>query len=230
MLLSSSKVLRNFSMRMMTQEILSFTIAALLAAPLSGTACAQQSVNPASSPAGMKHSIPPRLTLAGVENFGEVTPTLYRGGQPTNEGFDSLSKLGIGIVVDLRGFRESERKEVEQRRMEYVAIPWRCFHPTDAVFARFLALLQKNQGKKVFVHCRLGDDRTGMMIAAYRIAEQGWTAEEARKEMEAFGVSWVHRLICPTLGSYEEKFPTEFDTGPAFRELRPAAPTSQPHP
>ena len=48
----------------------------------------------------------------------------------------------------------------------------------------------------------MGDDRTAMMIASYRIAEDGWSAERAEKEMEKFGFSFAHRrLICPGLSS-----------------------------
>jgi tyrosine-protein phosphatase SIW14 len=163
---------------------------------------------------------PPRSKLRGVPNFGKVTPTLYRGGQPTKEGFTNLGKLGIDIVVDLRGSRASERLVVTGLGMRYVALPWQCYSPRDEVFAQFLTLLRENPGKKVFVHCKVGDDRTGMEIAAYRMAEQGWTAEEARREMEAYGVNWFHSTICPGLGSYEGKFPQRFQTSPAFQGLR----------
>src|SRR6266849_2152549 len=178
-----------------------------LVAFLGVTACAarhaQQSASttvPAAIPRysdGAKHSIPPKSTLRGVSNFGEVSPTLYRGAQPTKEGFDNLAKRGINIVVDLRGSRQSEREQVTKLGMQYVPIPWRCFHPEDEIFARFLSLLRENPGKRVFVHCRVGDDRTGMMIAAYRMAREGWSAEKAEKEMEKFGFSFTHRrLIC----------------------------------
>jgi len=86
--------------------------------------------------------------------------------------------------------------------------------------AQFLRLLHDNHVKKVFVHCQTGDDRTGMMIAAYRMTEQGWTAEEAMKEMEAYGFTSSHHLICPGLASYEARFPTRFKTSPGFRDLR----------
>jgi tyrosine-protein phosphatase SIW14 len=124
-------------------------------------------------------------------------------------------------VIDLRGYRESERKIVRNLGMQYVAMHWECSFPKDKTFAEFLALLRKNAGKKVFVHCRLGDDRTAMMIASYRMAEEGWSAEKAKLEMEKYGFSFAHRnLICPGLSSYEEKFPHRFKTSPAFRHLR----------
>jgi protein tyrosine phosphatase (PTP) superfamily phosphohydrolase (DUF442 family) len=145
---------------------------------------------------------------------------LYRGGQPSKGGFANLAKLGIDIVVDLRGSRAGERRVVTGLGMRYVAIPWRCYSPRDEVFAQFLTLLRENPGKKVFVHCKVGDDRTGMDIAAYRMAEQGWTAEEAKKEMALYGVDWFHRMICPRLSSYEKHFPERFQTSPAFQGLR----------
>jgi tyrosine-protein phosphatase SIW14 len=173
-------------------------------------------------------SIARRLTIVGVPNAGEVTPNLYRGAQPNARGFQALAKLGVNIVVDLRGSREDERERVNKLGMQYVAIPWHCPFPKDDAFARFLELLRQNPGKKVFVHCRLGDDRAGMTIAAYRMAEQGWTPQEAMREMEAYGFSLSHHFICPGLSSYETSFPRRFSTSPAFRELRAATP-SAPH-
>jgi tyrosine-protein phosphatase SIW14 len=173
-----------------------------------------------SAPNETTPAISPQSTLQGVPNFGKATPTLYRGGQPNKEGFANLAKLGIDIVVDLRGTRAGERRTVTGLGMKYVPIPWRCFHPHDEVFAQFLTLLRENPGKKVFVHCKVGDDRTGMDIAAYRMAEQGWTAEDAEKEMAVYGVDWFHRTICPGLATYEEHFPARFQASPAFQDLR----------
>jgi hypothetical protein len=60
-----------------------------------------------------------------------------------------------------------------------------------------------------------------MMIASYRMAEEGWSADKAKREMEEFGFSFAHRnLICPGLSSYEENFPERFKTSIAFRHLR----------
>lgn len=172
-----------------------------------------------SVPSGAKPAVAPRSRLQGVPNFGTVTATLYRGGQPTKEGFGNLAKIGINIVVDLRGSRASERQVVTGLGMTYVALPWHCYSPHDEHFAQFLTLLRQNPGKKVFVHCRDGDDRTGMDIAAYRMAEEAWTAQAAKEEMEAYGVNWFRRTICPGLASYEEQFPARYKTSPAFRDL-----------
>ena len=202
-----------------------FRVCRMLAIPLllAITICAGegpplQSGNSASRPA---RPIGQKRKIKGVGNFGEATPTLFRGAQPSHEGFAELAKMGIDIVVDARGDRtDSEGKEVGKLGMQYVAIPWHCPFPNDDVFVRFLKLLQENPNKKVFVHCRLGEDRTGMMVAAYRMAAQGWSADEAMREMHQFGFSTIHLFICPGLASYEKSFPQHLRSNPAFEGLR----------
>ena len=201
-----------------TRTVGCFAILVLLAATLSSAADMYPGAK-ASSPA--HRSSPNKSMRKNLPNFGEATTTLYHGGQPSKRGFGILAKMGVNMVVDLRGSRDSERKIVTHLGMQYVALPWHCWFPKDEIFAQFLTLLRKNPGKKIFVHCRLGDDRTAMMIASYRMAQEGWSAERAEKEMEKFGFSFAHRrLICPGLSSYEEKFPQRFKTSPAFRHLR----------
>jgi tyrosine-protein phosphatase SIW14 len=162
-----------------------------------------------------------RLEEKGVTNFGEVTPHLYRGGLLRGDGLKALKKLGIEIVVDTHANDSSEERDVRALGMKYVAIPWHCPWPRDEVFAKFIKLLRENKSKKVFVHCRLGDDRTGMMVAAYRMSEEGWTAEEAMREMKSFGFSHSHHFICPSLAGYEKSFPERLRNNPAFQGIRP---------
>jgi tyrosine-protein phosphatase SIW14 len=154
-----------------------------------------------------------------------VTPNLYRGAQPSVRGFESLSKMGVNVVVDLREGNEGdvEEKIVTKDGMKFVGIPWRCTDPKDEYFAKFLTVLRDNPDKKVFVHCHVGVDRTGMMIAAYRMSEQGWTAEEALREMKSFGFSSFHQFLCSGLEAYELRFPTVVSSSPAFQTLRASA-------
>jgi tyrosine-protein phosphatase SIW14 len=191
----------------------------LLAASLCPAAGAQDPSKPA-NPAMAEHVFAQKIVLHGVPNPGEVTPLLFRGAQPSAEGFSTLSKMGIGIVIDLRGERDGERERVTALGMEYIAIPSHCSHMTDEGVAKFLTVLRDNPDKKIFVHCVYGVDRTGMMIAAYRMT-QGWTAEESRREMESFGFSRKHRAMCPGLASFESSFPSAFANHSAFENLRP---------
>ncbi len=161
-----------------------------------------------------------KLQEKGVPNFGEVTPTLYRGGLLHTAGLKVLATMGINVVVDTHANDVSEEKTVKSLGMEYVAIPWHCPWPRDEVFAKFLKVLRENKGRKVFVHCRLGDDRTGMMVAAYRMADEGWTADEAMNEMKMFGFTQAHHFICPGLARYEKHFPERLKNNPAFAGVR----------
>lgn len=178
---------------------------------LSAVVSAQDSAKPPASGVAEHpdRAIGQKRQVKGLPNFGEVTPTLFRGAQPSAQGLKALAKMGVNIVVDARGDRaDSEGKQVTQLGMKYVAIPWRCPFPNDDVFVKFLKLMRDNPDKKVFVHCRLGDDRTGMMVAAYRMAIQDWSADEAMHEMQQFGFSTFHQyFMCPRLASYEKAFP-----------------------
>jgi len=196
---------------------------AFLVTTMCATSVAYHTMNASAGLAPTDRTIARKLAVEGVPKLGEVSPTLFRGAQPTRQGFHKLAEMGITIVVDLRERgREGEHRQVTKLGMRFVEMPWMCFHPKDTDMAQFLKLLRDNRGKKVFVHCQTGDDRTGMMVAAYRMAEQGWTAEEAMKEMEAYGFTSSHHLFCPRLSSYEAEFPKRFRTSATFRDLRPS--------
>lgn len=179
---------------------------------------ASQTISGTDSESRTGESVGPHyLPLVGVPNFAEVTPELYRGGQPTVDGLQALAASGINIVIDTRGFDQREQAEVTRLGMQYIAIPWHCPFPKDNVFASFLAVLRDHPRRKIFVHCRLGDDRSGMMIASYRMAEEGWTSAQAMDEMKAGGFTFSHHLICPGLAHYEKEFPRHYATNPIFR-------------
>jgi protein tyrosine phosphatase (PTP) superfamily phosphohydrolase (DUF442 family) len=192
--------------------------ALLLASTLYLSAGPHQADN---SSASVAHSMATRQKVIGISNFSKVSPSLYRGGQPSSAGIESLQKMGIGIVVDMReGRNQSEKAAVQKAGMQCVSIPWHCPFPSDKTFARFLKLIQENPQEKIFVHRRLGDDRTGMAMAAYRMAIEGWSADEAMNEMRALGFTGVHHEICPGLARYEKSFPHRLQTGASFKDLR----------
>ena len=199
-----------------------FPVFALLAIPLFVGSPSPQGDHPEatpSKPSAAQHEMGRHLKAKGVPNFGEVTSTLYRGGQPTKEGFETLARMGIAIIVDT-GRSKRDEKLVTSLGMTYVSLPWYCPFPKDKVFAEFIEITKQNPHKKIFVHCRLGDDRTGMMIAAYRMAVEHWTAKEALEEMHEFGYRGIHHLMCPGLGSYEKGFPKRLQNDPVFENLR----------
>jgi tyrosine-protein phosphatase SIW14 len=163
-----------------------------------------------------------KLRLAGIPNAGKVTDVLFRGAQPKEVGLSELKMLGITTIVDLRGEdRERvawERKRAESLGMRFVHIPVNGWSPpTDEQVAQFLSLLHDNPGQKIFVHCRFGEDRTSVFIAAYRIAAERWPAEQAIKEMYFFG---FNGLWHPSMKSFVQDFPSRLNSVPGLAPLR----------
>jgi protein-tyrosine phosphatase len=128
----------------------------------------------------------------GIENFHQVDSNVYRGAQPSTEGFAYLASLGVKTVVDLReadARSAAEERIVAANGMKYVNVPMTGLTPpTDSEINRILAIL--DSGDTVFVHCKRGADRTGAIIAAYRIDHDGWDNTRALKEAMGSGMSF----------------------------------------
>jgi tyrosine-protein phosphatase SIW14 len=135
----------------------------------------------------------------GVPNFQKVDDHVYRGAQPTGQGFKSLAKLGIKTVVDLResGNRSRvEEKIVRAAGMGYVTVPMNGLEaPSNDKVGKVLALLEDTSTGPVFVHCQHGADRTGAVIACYRIEHDRWKNDQALREAKSLGMSFFERAI-----------------------------------
>jgi len=130
--------------------------------------------------------------VPGVINFAKVDAALWRGSQPTAEGFRNLEKLGVRTIVSFRHDND-DLPLLKGTGLKYLRIPSRAFRPKDANIARFLKLMEDPIHWPVFIHCAQGRDRTGYNVAAYRMVYQGWKAEDAIAEMKAFRFNrvWV---------------------------------------
>ena len=133
-------------------------------------------------------------SVQGIHNFYKVDEHVYRGGQPTDEGFQYLAKIGVKTVIDLRGAGEGRRDEesvVSAAGMKYVNVPMTGLTPpTVAEITKILAILEDETTGPVFVHCQRGADRTGAVIASYRIEHDGWDNARALKEAMGNGMSF----------------------------------------
>jgi tyrosine-protein phosphatase SIW14 len=127
----------------------------------------------------------PRDDLQGLKNFAVVSEALSRGAQPTAEGFAELKRRGVKTIVNLRS-AHADRDVLAGIGLQYVEIPCHAWHPEQDDVLKFLKIALDPKNQPVFVHCEHGSDRTGMMVAVYRILEQGWTSEDAVKELSNF--------------------------------------------
>jgi tyrosine-protein phosphatase SIW14 len=148
---------------------------------------------------GLAGSDPQPRDLPGLHNFYQVNEHIYRGAQPANNGFSELAKLGIKTIIDLRepGSRsESEKKAVEAAGMHYLSFPLAGYGaPPNDVVSKLLTLLDDSTAGPVFVHCRRGADRTGTILAVYRIVHDHWENAKALAEAKVFGMSWTERAM-----------------------------------
>jgi protein tyrosine phosphatase (PTP) superfamily phosphohydrolase (DUF442 family) len=122
------------------------------------------------------------VTLAGVPNLHQVSPTLFRSAQPTRGGMATLEKNGIHTVVNLRSFH-SDRDELKGTGLKEAHLFMKAWHPERKEVIEFLKIATDPGQTPVLVHCQHGADRTGALCACYRVIVQGWTKEEAIREM-----------------------------------------------
>ena len=132
-----------------------------------------------------------------IDNFGRVDATYYRGAQPQGRDYADLATLGIKTVINLTSddALAEEKSMVEQAGMKYLQIPMTTHAvPTAAQLAEFLKVVNDSASQPVYVHCVGGRHRTGVMTAAYRITHDGWTSDQAFKEMKQFkfGADFLH--------------------------------------
>lgn len=128
-----------------------------------------------------------------------VDDNVYRGKQPSKQDIPKLAGMGIRTVLDLRERFEHkawERGAVEAAGMQYVRIGLPgTLEPTEHEIDRILAVLEDPTRGPVFIHCRRGADRTGLVIACYRIAHDHWTNAQALTEAREQGLSRFEILM-----------------------------------
>ena len=130
-----------------------------------------------------------------LPNFRRVNEQLYRGGQPEPGGMQKLADLGIKTVVNLRSPGErtrSEEREAAAVGLRYFNIPLKPYsRPEDEEIERVLSIIDTPENQPVFVHCKRGKDRTGTVVAIYRIRHDHWTADAALQEAKTLGMRWL---------------------------------------
>ncbi|HLA10202.1 MAG TPA: tyrosine-protein phosphatase [Pyrinomonadaceae bacterium] len=147
-----------------------------------------------------------------LPKFHKVNSVLYRGAQPKRGGLERLAKLGIKTILDLRGAGDRARAQEQEAvglGIRYFNVPIKWYgRPTDQQVDRALQIINAPENHPVFVHCGHGVDRTGLMIAVYRIAQEGWTSSAAKAEAKRLGMHWWKFGLKDYIGDYHRRLST----------------------
>jgi tyrosine-protein phosphatase SIW14 len=132
-----------------------------------------------------------------IDNFGRVDSVLYRGAQPAGRDYQALKQLGVKSIINLTSddADANEKAAAESAGLTYVQIPMTTHTPpTSSQLSEFLGIVNDPANDPVYVHCVGGRHRTGVMTAVYRMTHDGWTADQAFKEMKQynFGADFLH--------------------------------------
>lgn len=125
---------------------------------------------------------------SSMDNLFRVSADLYRSEQPTAKNIADLQVLGIGTILDLRHYHTDSRTLA---RAGFILREQRMNAGKITVDDLVAALRQfRDAPKPVLVHCWHGSDRTGAVVAAYRIVFENWTAEAALDELRHGGYGY----------------------------------------
>lgn len=157
-----------------------------------------------------------RAPYDGLRHYGTVQEgVLCRSGQPTPEQLTELiQRHSLKTVVALRGSRnpddpdsweQAERQACGEHGVDFVTLPSNHKNPPTAEqVEQFLELMRDEARHPVLIHCRIGQQRTGMYCALFRVHLQGVDPEEALREMDDLGFNIRHRRHQQLLKAYRE--------------------------
>lgn len=123
-----------------------------------------------------------KVILNGCPNLWKVSDRLYRSAQPNKIGFKGLWTLGIRSVINLRTMHY-DSLYADSKDFILHRYPMACWHPEIEDVISCLIIINDFLDP-VLIHCKHGSDRTGSMVALYRIIIEGWSKEDALKEMQ----------------------------------------------
>ncbi|MCB0414261.1 MAG: dual specificity protein phosphatase family protein [Bdellovibrionales bacterium] len=141
----------------------------------------------------------PPSDIDEIKNFHQVTESLYRGARPESDGLQYLKRTDMHTILNIENNStaiKEEQQQAEELGIHFISSPmsW-TVSPTDEQIDEILGALQNPENFPIYVHCKHGRDRTGLIIGLYRVEVQGWSPQEAYQEMKKLGFrSWLKAL------------------------------------
>lgn len=128
---------------------------------------------------------------AVIPNFAEVHSGFYRGGRPKKAGVQFLAKNGIKVVINLENDKKAiadDKQWVEANGMIFISSPMGWLEsPSDSEINFILHTIKDSANWPIFIHCKHGEDRTGLVVGLYRVLEDQWKPSDAYTEMLDLG-------------------------------------------
>jgi hypothetical protein len=137
-----------------------------------------------------------------VGNLYRIEDGFYRGAQPTASGIKELSGLGVRSILDLAGGL-GDARFVSGDSVKLFHVPMSAWGLHDDLVLQALRIMADPANRPLMVHCQHGADRTGALVALYRVVVQGWTKEAAVREMNAGG--YHHSFLFKNLDRYVQR-------------------------
>lgn len=135
-----------------------------------------------------------------IPNYQTVEEGLTRGGRPTQKDLEWLRSQGFKTIINLEDSDSAvaqEKKWADKLGFDTVNAPMDVFEtPSETKTAQLLAILNDPLvNGPIYIHCKEGRDRTGLLVGLHRVLNRGWDAKTSYKEMLKYGFrSWLSAL------------------------------------
>jgi tyrosine-protein phosphatase SIW14 len=141
----------------------------------------------------------PTPTKIQIPNFHLVSDSIFRGGRPSADGITWLAQNHVKTDIDLENDERPisvEQTLATNAGVQFVSFPMNAYAtPSDDTVNQILELMGSPDDQPVFVHCHHGENRTGLIVALFRVLNQGWTSQAAYNEMMTDGFSMGGNLV-----------------------------------
>ncbi|MHC4884961.1 MAG: phosphatase domain-containing putative toxin [Planctomycetota bacterium] len=133
---------------------------------------------------------------AELKNFYKISDKVYRSEQPDKASFPVVERFGIKAVLNLR----EHHSDTDEAKGTGLTLYRYKLNAATVSEKQLLTALQfiKNSSGPILVHCWHGSDRTGVVVAGYRIVFQGWAKGKAIDEFKHGGYGY-HKTLYPNL-------------------------------
>jgi tyrosine-protein phosphatase SIW14 len=126
-----------------------------------------------------------KVNTTSLKNLHKVDDEIFRCEQPDMLGFQELEGLGIKSVLNLRN-KHSDSLFLLNSHLNCFKVNMEAKDIADTEIIMALRIL-KDAPKPIVIHCKHGADRTGVVVAMYRVVFQNWTKDKAIGELKYGG-------------------------------------------